>query len=326
MNNCIGCGSIKQTTDVNKEGYTKSNDNELCERCFRIKHYNAYQKIEKNNDDFKPIIDEINNSDDLAVVLIDLMNIPFKIKDFINGFKKPVLLVLTKRDLLPSSLYEERIKEKFVSSNILDIIMVSSLKNYNMDLLMDKISEYKTTNNAYIVGYTNAGKSSLVNKILYNYTNQASVITTSILPSTTIEKINIEINDELTLIDTPGLIEEGNIIDFVEHDVLKKIVPKKEIKPITYQIGTRQFVLIEDLLCVEFNKENDITIYASNELDIRRSFKEENTNNFECHMLELKGKEDIVILGLCFIKIMKKDSVKVYTIPGVNVYKRDSLI
>ena len=328
MSNCSGCGSVKQNEDVNKEGYATNLENDLCERCFRIKHYNTYQKIEKTNEDFRPIIDEINNSNDLAVVLIDLMNVPFDLENFINSFKNQVLLVLTKRDLMPKSLYDERIIERFsnLSNNILETIIISSLKNYNIDFLMDKINEYKKTKNVYIVGYTNAGKSSLVNKIIYNYTNQKSAITTSILPTTTIRNINIEINDDLLLIDTPGLIEEGNIVDFVGHDLLEKIIPKREIKPITYQLKGRQFVVIDKLLYVEFSNENDVTIYISNELDIMRSWKEQNLEALEEHILEVFPREDIVVAGLCFIKTMKKDRVRIYTIPGVKVYKRNALI
>ena len=36
---CLGCGAILQTDSIDKEGYTKNIDNDLCERCFRINHY-----------------------------------------------------------------------------------------------------------------------------------------------------------------------------------------------------------------------------------------------------------------------------------------------
>ena len=80
----------------------------------------------------------------------------------------------------------------------------------------------------------------MINKILYNYTDKKPVITTSMLPSTTIDSIKIQISEELVIIDTPGLLDDNNIIDYVDINNMKKIVPKSEIKPKTYQIKSKQ--------------------------------------------------------------------------------------
>ena len=50
MTKCLGCGVNIQNTDLNKIGYTSNLDNKFCERCFRIKNYNDYIKVDvKNN-------------------------------------------------------------------------------------------------------------------------------------------------------------------------------------------------------------------------------------------------------------------------------------
>ena len=41
MNKCIGCGALLNT-NKDEEGYTSNIDNNLCERCFRIRNYNDY--------------------------------------------------------------------------------------------------------------------------------------------------------------------------------------------------------------------------------------------------------------------------------------------
>lgn len=41
------------------------------------------------------------------------------------------------------------------------------------------------------------------------------VITTSSLPNTTLEDINIKLKD-ITLIDTPGFVSENNICNYIE--------------------------------------------------------------------------------------------------------------
>ena len=65
MNKCTGCGSYLQVDDSKKEGYTISLDHTLCNRCFRINNYNEYQKIEKTNNEFIPILKKINETNSL---------------------------------------------------------------------------------------------------------------------------------------------------------------------------------------------------------------------------------------------------------------------
>lgn len=329
MSKCQGCGAVLQDTNLDEIGYTKKIDSELCLRCFRIKHYNDYKRVEKTNDDFIPIIKEISKTKDLVVLLVDLFNIPASLKDITDNLDNDIILVLTKRDILPVSLYEDRLIEYFsnLSRKIVDTIIISSNKNYNIDEFLDNINNYKVSKNVYVVGYTNAGKSTLINKILYNYTDKIPSITTSILPSTTIDAIEIEINSELTLIDTPGLIESGSMLDLVDETTLKNIVPKKEIKPITYQLKDKQCIYIDSLVKLEILNKNNITIYMSDELNIERSFKDnDKSSNLEKHIIKVSNKEDIVITGLGFIKVMKSDEIILYTIPGVEVYTRKSFI
>lgn len=329
MNKCQGCGALLHNNSVLDIGYTKKLDNEFCERCFRIKHYNDYKRAEKTNEDFMPIIKEISNTKELVVLLVDLFNIPSTLKDIIDVLNNNILLVLTKRDILPISLYEDKLIGYFsnLSIKIVDTIIISSNKNYNIDILMGKIEKYKTSKTVYVVGFTNAGKSTMINKILYNYTDKTPNITTSILPSTTIDTLEIKVSDSLTLIDTPGLIENGSMLDLVDESMLKKIVPRKEIKPVTYQIKGKQNIYINDLVKLEINNPNNITIYVSNDLSIKRNFKDKNELcDFEKHIIKVMDKEDIVIVGLGFIKIMKSDEITIYTIPGVKIYIRKSFI
>lgn len=328
MNKCIGCGSILQTEDSNKQGYTKNINNTLCERCFRIKHYNDYKLISKDNNDFIKILTNINKND-LVVLVVDLFNIPKELEILNKYLNNNILLVLTKRDILPLSVYDVNLLNYFdkYNLNIIDKVIISSIKNYNFDDLLNKIKIHKTSNNVYVVGFTNAGKSSMINKILYNYTDIIPVITTSMLPSTTIDSIEIKINDNLTLIDTPGLLDSNNIINCVDIKKMKKIIPNKEIKPITYQIKDSQSLFIDDLVRIDVNSNNSLTFYISNMLNIDRTFKNtDKLTNLVKHDLYLKNNNDIVINGLGFIKVVHECRIILYTLDNVDVYIRDSLI
>ncbi len=309
MNKCIGCGDYTLNT--------------LCERCFRIKNYNDYKIVSKTNNDFIPILESINKSD-LVVLVVDLFNIG-DISIFRKYLKNDILLVLTKRDILPKSLYEEKLLNYDYKIDYVDKIIISSMKNYNYDLLLEKIKMYKKSNNVYVVGYTNAGKSTMINKLLYNYSTNKTEITTSPLPSTTLNSIEIKLDDNLTLIDTPGLLDSKDIINYLSSDEIKKIIPKREIKPVTYQVKGKQTLVIDDILKIEASNI-DLTFFISNNLEIKRYYKDNNLlSDYNKNIVNV-DKNDIVIKGLGFIKTNKKSVITIYTKYPIDVFVRKSLI
>ncbi len=320
---CIGCGSILQDKEENKIGYTYSLDKDLCNRCFRIRNYSEYTKMDRPNNEYIDIIKNINKTDDLVLLVVDIFMIPKNIDEIFKYINNNVLLVLTKRDVLPLSIKNENIeigiRKKF--KNIIDYELISSLKNYNLDSLFEKINKYKKSKNVYVVGFTNAGKSTLINKIIYNYSDSNLEITTSIMPSTTLDTIKIDINDNLTLIDTPGLLVENSLMDKVTSKELKKIMPKNEIRPITYQIKEKQYIVVEDYIILEVS-DVSLTIYASNSLKIDRKYK---IKEYYSNIHDLKVNNQLVIEGLLYINFNKETNVKIYSKYNIDVYSRERL-
>ena len=82
--------------------------------------------------------------------------------------KNNIIAVITKRDLLPKSVKDEKLLKYIENYNLktIDSIIISSTKNYNFDKLYELINKYKTSKNVYVIGYTNAGKSTMINKII----------------------------------------------------------------------------------------------------------------------------------------------------------------
>ena len=328
---CLGCGTKLQIEDSSKEGYIKEENLEksnLCERCFRIQNYNEYKIVDKTNKDFGKIFKKVDKSKDLVLLVVDLLNIGEieKLKEYIHN---DIILVLTKRDLVPRRIYEDKLLNYFDSLdlNIIDKIIISSKNNYHLDELMELVFEHKHSDKVYVVGITNAGKSTLLNKIINNYSNLERKITTSILPSTTLDMIEVPISDELTFIDTPGLLVEESIVDKVDNETLRRIVPKTELKPTVFQVKTDQIFIVDSILRLDVEKDNDIVFYISNNLMITRHYKDtDKLINLEKHEIKVSDKEDIVIDGLGFIKVMKKTKLNVYTLKGVKVYTRKSFL
>lgn len=328
---CNGCGAILQTEFPEEIGYVRKENlekSELCERCFRIRHYGDYKVVAKTNEDYLKIIEEINKTKDLVVLVVDVFSINNSLEKLSTLLTNPILLVLSKRDILPKGIYEQKIldyMDKF-SLNIVDKIFISSKKSYQFDELFSMIHQYKTSNKVYVVGYTNAGKSTMINKLLYHYSDSKTEITTSILPSTTLDTLEIALDEGLILVDTPGLLEEGNLMNTVSGKELKRIVPAKEIKPITYQIKNKQYLVIDKYAYIECLDATNVTLFFAGTLQIERIFQPRDTSSYQKHTLFVKAKQDIMILGLGFIKVSKTCHINIYTLKGVNVFIRDSLI
>ena len=325
MNKCIGCGAVLQSTLKDEIGYVKNIESRLCERCFKIRNYGEYITAIKEVSEFESLLKSINDTNDLVILVCDLFNFNPKMELISKYIRNDVLLVLTKRDLLPKSLYEEKLLNYIDTNlNIVDKIIISSENNYHFDELMNMIRKYKKGKDVYVIGYTNAGKSTMINKILYNYVDSNESITTSILPNTTIDNVSIKIDDNLNLIDTPGVLDDGSIYYYKDIKELKRITPKKAIKPISYQIKKKQSIVVEDLFRIDL-ENNDIVMYISNKLKVDRTYKNVSTD-MDKYDIHIKGGQDIVISGLGFIKFMKDEDITFYVLKGVKIYTRKSLI
>lgn len=320
---CIGCGSILQDKDINKDGYVLDINDSICQRCFRIKYYNEYKITTRNNEDYLNIINSITEKD-LVLYVTSLFDIRL---DFIDSFKN-VIVVLTKRDILPKSIKDSKIIE-YVKSRYkcLDIEVISSIKNYNLDSLFDKIKKYKRQGDVYVVGTTNSGKSTLINKLIKNYSDSNIEITSSLYPSTTLDKIEINI-DDIKIVDTPGLINDGSIINYIDNKVLKCITPKKEIKPRTYQLKGKGSIIIDNIVRIDYDtKDTSMTIYIANGINITFAGKDNNKlHDMNRQVFNIDNNKDIVISDLCFIKFTKEVKLDIYTFDNVLIYERDNLI
>lgn len=337
MNNnkkCKGCGILLQDENVLLEGYTTSLENDLCQRCFRMKNYGEYQFVTKSNQEYLDILEGVGKTKDLVLYITDLLNLEQNFKEIRKILPNKMILVLNKKDALPKSVKEEKLI-KYLSSmegvNFEEIIVISANKNYNIDYLLKRVKFYQTSKNVYVVGHTNAGKSSLINKLITNYSENNQELTMSPLPSTTLNTITIKIDDHLTIIDTPGLIEVGSILNYVDEAMVKKISPKKEIKPRTYQMRKNQSLIIEDLVRIDYidGDRNSFTLYISNDLKVKRllnfihndDLKDKNKITYN-----MKYDEDLVISGLGFIKMVNKGVIDLYIDKEVESFTRKNLI
>lgn len=363
---CIGCGAILQTEYENLPGYINKLTNDsnkvlYCKRCFRLNHYNEMPKILANPSDYEKVLNGCLKKNGLIVLIVDLFDFTgtfiSRIIDFLRG--RDVILVANKYDLLPKSNKPQKVVE-WISSMVsrmffkVDAIhLVSSKKGYFLDELMNTIDFLRNGRDVYFVGCANVGKSSLINSLLKRFTPKTDdVISTSEIPGTTLDIINIPFfEDNKGLIDTPGLINENNVLMNLMPKSYRTIIPKKEIKPITYQIQEGNAIFVSGLAIFEVLEASNLSIscYFSNDLLIHRTkssriedilnnhlgemlnppTKEEKDNIiYESKVFEIKPgkKKDIVISGLGFITLNKECKIKVRVIKNTDVFIRNAII
>ena len=336
MNNekrCQGCGVLLQNENILLEGYTTNLENDICQRCFRMKNYGEYQVVTKSNEEYLKILKSVSETKDLVLYITDLLNLEKNVEEIRSMFTNKMILILNKKDVFPKSVKEEKLIKYLESKGVHfeEIIVISAIKNYNIDHLLKRIKFHQTSKNVYVVGHTNAGKSSLINKLIKNYSDNTQELTMSPLPSTTLNTVKIEVNEHLTLIDTPGLVDNGSILNQVDQKMVKKISAKKEIKPRTYQLRKNQSIIIEDLVRIDYveGEKNSFTLFVSNDLKVRRLlnlFNNDELKDKNKITYNLKYDEDLVVSGLGFIKIVDKGTINIYIDKDVDTFIRKSLI
>ncbi|MCU7205219.1 ribosome biogenesis GTPase YqeH [Turicibacter sp. TA25] len=364
---CIGCGATIQTINSKEIGYTPKSSIEkmdrqfiYCQRCFKLKHYNEVQDVSLTSDDFLKILQKVGESDALVINIVDIFDFSGSmvagISRHING--NDILLVGNKVDLLPKSVNKTKLNHwmrrslKEIGLKPLDVALVSAAKGLGIDELMEMIEKYRKGRDVYIVGCTNVGKSTLVNRIIKRFTEERDdVITTSHFPGTTLDIIEIPLDEKTSIIDTPGIINEHQLAHYVSPKVLKEITPKKEIKAGVYQLNPQQTLFIGGLARMDFVKgeRTSFITHFSNALHIHRTKLEKadclwktqagnvlkpivETSNgvapMEKHVYHIgKEKTDLVISGLGWITLMGAgQQITVYAPKGVGVLVRPSLI
>lgn len=340
MKKCKGCGSLLQNSDPKKIGYTKDINKDYCMRCFRLVHYGDNSSLSLEKIDNNKTLELYKNYKDSLFVLIvdsfDALNLlNDDLLDYYNNYK--VLLVINKIDLLPRSIKDDKIDDLF--TNIINKLskrnIVDCLLTYKGDSSFNELF-YETINNLkfkslVFVGRVNAGKTTIINKLFLN-----NELTVSMYPGTTSD-INIIYKDDLTFIDTPGLIDSNSFISLLSKKDVKSLIPTKCVKPRVFQIYNEQAYFVEGLasFIVKPKKNASICFYINNNLEIHRT-KESNyegyyTNHINEYKLKLlpfsekvyKMSDSITyyIKGLGFIRIIGKSNVKINIHKSIEIYK-----
>jgi len=307
---CQGCGVLLQTEDQNEVGYTPktalTREEVLCKRCFRLKHYNEIQDVSLTDDDFLKMVSQIRDANGLVVHIIDIFDVDgtlIKSLPRIVG-DNPIILVGNKMDLLPKSANNRKLSQwlrstaKDAGLQVKDVFLISSAKGHGMEDLTFQIEHHRGNNDVYIVGTTNVGKSTFINRLIKQTTGENDVITTSYFPGTTLGFIKIPLDDEASIIDTPGIVNQQQMAHYVSKHDLKVITPDKEIKPRIYQLNQQQSLFFGGLARLDFIKgdRQSFVCYFSNQLPIHRTKLEKADTLYQNQVGDLLSPPDLKTL------------------------------
>ena len=347
MKRCKGCGAMLQKEDQSKKGFTPVDDVEFCQRCFRINHYDDLTKSYKGDFDNFDILESVNNIDGLILWVVDLFDFESNIVSGLNRhlLNKDIILVGTKRDLLPDTLGNQKLltfiqrRLKFYGISVSEIIFVGDHGYDGRKEVLKAINLYRNNRDVVIMGQANAGKSTLINAIA------DSNITISRYPGTTLDLIVIDM-EEYKIYDTPGLIKKDNLQYYVDDNDLKMIIPSK-VKPVVYQILKDTSFAIGGLLRIDIEVKDkaSVVFYVNKALKIHRSSIVKADQLWENQKGELlspvadgeykfvpdlkivSNDFDLVVNGLGFVNIKGNvKSVRIKISQEVSVVTREAMV
>ena len=365
-NRCAGCGIALQTSEKNRPGFVPegalAREPVICQRCFRIKNYNDASSVAIDQDDFLRLLGGIASTSSLVVHIVDLFDFEGSLISGLQRFvgSNPVLLVVNKIDLLPRVTNWNRLRnwvQKQARANglkVADVVLCSARRNIGFDRVVETIAKLRGDRDVYVVGATNVGKSTLVNRLIADYSDLHRELTVSRYPGTTLDAVHIPLEDGRSIIDTPGIVYKSRLSEVIPRESLQSVLPEKPLKPMTYQLDAKQTLFFGGLARFDFveGDHQSFTAYVSQGLPIHRTKLEKADELYEAHKGEMlappsrEGLEsvppwtrhtlriqpnsdaDVFVSGLGWIRANGKSGalVDVYAPKGVKVLLRDAIV
>ena len=270
---CQGCGAILQYDRPREVGYTPKKGSTLCQRCFRLTHYDDLQFSMKDGIDQDQIMAEISKMDAVVLWVVDLFDFEASLLDSMNRhlFGKDVIVVGTKRDLLPDTMGNEKLG-KFIYTRLKEMnIHVQGLVVTGRNTPGGKEEvlhalQWARGRQVVVMGMANAGKSTLLNSLM-----DAPTLTSSRYPGTTLDFNPLKIQGQ-DVVDTPGLMPKNSMILYLKDEDLKTVLPLKQIKPVGFQLKGDQSFAVGGLCRIDLigTNRSSAVFYCSNQLELHR--------------------------------------------------------
>jgi len=317
---CPGCGAFLQCTHENRIGYVVPKKFEeiipevlqldsdfrsllsysptseyqkpapvICQRCWHMKHYNRVTPIEISVEDFLREISPIKSKEALIVKVVDIFDFDGSILPNFQSYigRNPVILAVNKSDLLPIGASTERVLKWIHRSlklknirNVVSVHLISSYSGSGIKDLANEIEFHRNGLDAYVMGQSNVGKSSFINKLLDIFGGKSVLqsLTISNIPGTTLSTVGFPIGKTGFMYDTPGIMRANEGIHwYLSQEELKMTIPKVQIKPSVLRLEPGNSFFIGGLARIDYISGPPLiyfTINVANNLHIHRVITE----------------------------------------------------
>ena len=295
---CYSCGVVLQSKDRQKDGYVEkellqdlSKGVLFCQKCFHSEKYNLSPKESSLDHEFFTLVADAQATDALIVYVINLFSFEAgfirALNQWLSGLD--ILVIANKRDIMPLEIDDEQLKEyvahrlRVEELKVLDVKLVSASENYNIRELIDTIKELRRRRDVYIIGQKHSGKTTLMEVFLKEYKNVSRTnIVTQNYPGTNLKVMQIPIDQSTYFYDTPGLGNDTSILEKVEKQVLKAIVPVKKIEKRSFTLAKGQSLFVGGLARLELveGEKTAVGCYFSDDVELKKIVTLEPNNLF----------------------------------------------
>ena len=154
----------------------------ICQRCFSLKQYNTALNISLSSDDYLRYLGHLRDKDALILLMLDVSDFPGSIFPDLHTLISPssqIVIVANKVDLIPrdvSNNFWKQFQKMLVREckrlslgdrDIARVHFVSAKTGLGVSELADDIiASWGSRGDVYLLGCTNAGKSTLFNRLL----------------------------------------------------------------------------------------------------------------------------------------------------------------
>lgn len=300
----------------------------ICQRCHKLKHYGDVEDALRPGwsanelltpERFRELVSVVRRKRCAVVCLVDIFDfhgsLLYNLPRIVGS--NPVLVAVNKADLLPADFSQDRVRiwvkqelEKVGMTDVStrDIHLISCKTGNNVRPLLRSMKQMarQRRRDLYVIGAANVGKSTFINRLIElgrsggdaqrkkkkkqgEQSKGGSLVTTSALPGTTLDFIEVDLGDKVSLYDTPGLILPHQITTLLNTEELKAVIPQKRINHVTLRLKEGKSVLLGGLVRLDMLEGRPFlfTFYVSNEVKLHQTATDRAGEFLDSHLGEL---------------------------------------
>ena len=287
---CYHCGAILQCTNPNEKGYilpeslNRATPIQIiyCDNCFEMmKAFNNSQLNQNVDQEILKILDDAYATDAYIIWVVDLFSFNGTLnKEIADKVKKlNVSVIGTKRDLFSKSIKDESLitylAERFNAYGIKPkaIRLLGNSNKIDPKELIKAVNDVRKGHDVYMIGNNASGKTSIINKALKGFENKTNrQIKTVKYPGTQVDVLEIPLSRSSFFYELPGISQDTSVVTKLEKDVVKQILPKKDIKVSVHNMAPGDALMVGSLAAFEVvkGKTTSYRFYAAEGVETRK--------------------------------------------------------